>query len=96
MNKKRSRYKNILELTERLLDFIRLFNQILLFFILAVFEQTCQRRSYFRITIYKALIKVNEFQKYLHFAIDFELRLFFNHLNLFRIHLYFFYKYYEA
>ena len=60
MNKKTNRHKNILKLTKCLLDFIRLFKRIL--FILVVFEQARQRHSYFRITIYKALIKVNEFQ----------------------------------
>ena len=61
MNKKRNRYKNILELTERLLDFIRSVKQISFLFILVVLEQTCQRRSYFKITIYKAFIKINKF-----------------------------------
>ena len=83
MKKKKSQHKNILELTKRLLDFIQSFKQIFLLFIFIVFEQTRQRRSYFRITIYKTFIKVNEFQKYLHFAIDFELKSFFNYLNSF-------------
>ena len=46
--------------------------------------------------IYKAFIKVHDFQKYLHFAIDFELELFFNHLNSFRVYSYSFDKYYEV
>ena len=62
MNKKKSRNKNIFELTERLLDFIRLFKLILFFFIFVAFKQIRQRRNYFKITIYKALIKVNESQ----------------------------------
>ena len=61
MNKKKSQYKNVFELTKRLLDFIRSFQQILFLFIFAVLEQTRQRRSYFKIAIYKAFIKVNEF-----------------------------------
>ena len=73
MNKKKSRHKNILELTKRLLDFIRSFKQIF-FFIFAVFEQARQRRNYLKITKYKTFIKVNESQKYLHFAINFELK----------------------
>ena len=88
MNIKRDRHKNILKLTEYLFDFIRSFKQIFIFFILAAFEQARQRRSYFEITIYEAFIKVNELQKYLHFAINFELKSFFNHLNLFRVHMY--------
>ena len=60
MNKKRNRHKNVLELTKRLLDFIRLFKQIF-FFIFVVLEQIRQRRSYLKITIYKTFIKVNEF-----------------------------------
>ena len=83
MNKKKNRHKNIFELTKCLLDFIQLFKRILFLFILVVLEQACQRRSYFRITIYKAFIEVNEFQIYLHFAIDFEFKAFINHLNLF-------------
>ena len=96
ISKKRNRHKNILELTKYLLDFIQSFKQTFFLFIFIAFEQARQRRSYFRITIYKALLEVNEFQKYLHFAVDFELRSFFNHLNSFRIHLYFFCKYYEV
>ena len=95
MNKKRNRHKNILELTKCLLDFIRLFKRVFFLFILAALEQARQRRSYFKSTIYKIFIKVNKFQKYLHFAVDFELKSFFNHLNPFRVHLYFFYEYYE-
>ena len=83
MNKKKNQHKNIFELTKRLLDFIRSFKRIFLFFILTALEQTRRRRNYFRITIYKTLIKVNEFQKYLHFAIDFELKSFLNYLNSF-------------
>ena len=61
MSKKKNRYKNIFELTKRLFDFIRLFKQILFFLIFVVLEQTRQQRSYFKITIYETLIKVNEF-----------------------------------
>ena len=96
VNKKKDRYKNIFELTKCLLDFIRSFKQIFFLFILAALEQTRQRRSYFKITIYKAFIEVNKFQKYLHFEINFKLKLFFNHLNSFRVHSYFFYEYYEV
>ena len=74
MSKKRNRYKSILKLTKYLLDLIQLFKQILFFFTLVAFEQTRQRRSYFKRTIYKAFIEVNESQKYLHFAIDFEFK----------------------
>ena len=96
MNKKNNWHKNILELTKCLLGFIRSFKRTFFLFILVSFEQVRQRRNYFKIAIYKALIKVNEFQKYLHFAINFELKSFFNHLNSFRIHLYSFCEYYEV
>ena len=52
VNKKRNRHKHILKLTERLLDFLRLFKRIFLFFIFAVFEQARQQRNYLKITIY--------------------------------------------
>ena len=96
MNKKKNRHKIILELTNCLFDFIRSFKQILFFFIFVVFEQTRQRRSYLKIIIYKTFIKVNEFQKYLYFAIDFKLKLFLNSLNLFCVHSYFFCEYYKV
>ena len=79
---------------KRLLDFIQSFKQIF-FLILAVLKQVFQRCSYFKIIIYKEFIKVNESQKYLHFAIHFELKSFFNHLNSFRIYSFLFCKYYE-
>ena len=96
VSKKKDRHKHISELAKCLLGFIRSFKRALFLFILAVFKRTRQRHSYFRITIYKAFIKVNEFQKYLHFAVGFELKPFFNHLNLFRVHSYFFCEYYEV
>ena len=96
VNKKRNWHKNILELTKYLLGFIRSFKRTFFLFILAALEQARQRRSYLKITIYKAFIEVNEFQKYLHFAISFELRSFLNYLNSFWIHLYFFCEYYEV
>ena len=96
MNKKRNQHKNDFRLTKRLLDFIRLFKPTFLLFIFNIFEQTRQQRSYFRITKYKASIKVNKSQKYLHFVINFEFKLFFNHLNSFRIHSYLFCEYYKV
>ena len=60
MNKKRNRYKNIFELTKRLLGFIQLFKQTL-FFIFIIIKQARQRCNYLKITIYKKFIKVNKF-----------------------------------
>ena len=83
MNKKKSRHKNNFKLTKRLFDFIRSIKQTLFLLIFADLEQARQRYNYVRIMICKVFIKVNEFQKYLYFPIDLELKSIFNHLNSF-------------